>query len=199
MIRFSTSENYILEDERVLLRPLAENDFTYIVPFAENEPGLWKYSMISAAGEKGMKKYIENALSQRLSGIEYPFIVFDKKLNAYSGSTRFYDIQMTNRSLQLGYTWYGKKFQGTGLNVHCKFLLLSFAFEKAEMLRVEFRADARNARSIAAMKKIGCIEEGMIRQHMPLEDGTRRDSIILSILKNEWENRVKENLKSLLE
>ena len=199
MILFSTAENYILEDERVLLRPLSVKDFTHLLPFAENEAGLWKHSMVSAAGEEGMKKYIEKALSQRLSGIEYPFIVFDKRLNAYAGSTRFYDIQMANQSLQLGYTWYGKKFQGTGLNVQCKFLLLSFAFESTGMWRVEFRADARNARSIAAMKKIGCKEEGVLRQHMPLDDGTRRDSIILSILKNEWENGVKEILKNLLE
>ncbi|MEO8116577.1 MAG: GNAT family protein [Bacteroidota bacterium] len=189
---------YILEDERVLLKPYSENDFTHLLPFAEEEKGLWKYSMVSAAGEDGLRKYFEKALSARISGIEYPFIVFDKKFQQYAGSTRFYDIQIANQSSQLGYTWYGKKFQGSGLNVHCKYLLLSFAFENAGMFRVEFRADARNERSIAAMKKIGCVEEGILRQHMPLEDGTRRDSIILSILKTDWENSVKENLKNLL-
>ncbi len=198
MISFSTMNEYILEDERVLLKPLSENDFNLLLPFAKEEPGLWKYSMVSAAGEDGLKKYLEKALLERVSGSEYPFIVFDKKLGEYAGSTRFYDIQITNQALQLGYTWYGKKFQGSGLNVHCKYLLLSFAFEKAGMLRLEFRADARNERSIAAMKKIGCVEEGILRQHTPLDDGTRRDSIILSILKTEWENGVKEKLKNLL-
>ncbi|HVV56554.1 MAG TPA: GNAT family protein, partial [Mucilaginibacter sp.] len=108
--------------------------------------------------------------------------------------TRFYDIQIQNQMLQLGYTWYGGKFRGTGLNKHCKFLLLQFAFEELDMHRVEFRADVRNERSIAAMKSIGCKPEGSIRSHMWLDDGTRRDSIVLSILKAEWEGGVKENL-----
>jgi RimJ/RimL family protein N-acetyltransferase len=94
----------------------------------------------------------------------------------------------------LGYTWYGEKFRGTGLNKHCKFLMLRFAFETLDAIRVEFRADARNERSIAAMKSIGCIPEGILRSNMPLYGGGRRDSIVLSILKNEWESGVKENL-----
>jgi len=96
--------------------------------------------------------------------------------------------------VQLGYTWYGEKFRGTGLNKHCKFLMLQFAFETMGALRVEFRADARNERSIAAMKSLGCVPEGILRSNMPLQDGGRRDSIILSILKDEWDNGVKENL-----
>lgn len=100
--------------------------------------------------------------------------------------------------MQLGYTWYGKDFQGTGLNKQCKFLLLEFAFEKLGMERVEFRADNNNARSIAAMKSIGCTVEGVLRSHMPDSFGGRRDSIVLSILKKEWENGVRDKLKSKL-
>lgn len=198
MVAFSTTVDFVLEDDRVLLRPLSENDYLHLLPFAKEEMDLWKYSMVSAAGEEGLQKYLQKALAARVSGDEYPFIVFDKKFQNYAGSTRFYDIQTANNAIQLGYTWYGKKFQGSGLNVHCKYLLLSFAFENVGMFRVEFRADARNQRSIAAMKKIGCSVEGIIRQHMQLEDGTRRDSIILSILKTEWENGGKEKLKALL-
>ena len=115
-----------------------------------------------------------------------------------AGSTRFYDIQPQNNMLQLGYTWYGEKFRGTGLNKHCKYLLLQLAFEQLDMYRVEFRADARNERSIAAMKSIGCKPEGILRSHLWLEDGSRRDSIVLSILKDEWESSVKENLRKKL-
>ncbi|WP_232335693.1 GNAT family N-acetyltransferase [Mucilaginibacter arboris] len=94
----------------------------------------------------------------------------------------------------MGYTWYGKAFQGTGLNKHCKFLLLQFAFEKIGVERVEFRADNNNKRSIAAMQSIGCTVEGVLRSHAPTHDGKRRDSIILSILKDEWFGTVKEAL-----
>lgn len=195
---YDSKTNYILEDERVKLRPLETDDIQYLLPYALNEPDTWFYSHRSARGENGMREYINSALANRAAGKEYAFIVFDKTTGEYAGSTRFYDIQPENDMLQLGYTWYGEKYRGTGLNKHCKLLLLQFAFETLGMLRVEFRADARNERSIAAMKSIGCTVEGILRSNMWLEDGGRRDSIVLSILKDEWENGVKENLRKRL-
>ena len=189
----------ILEDERVLLRPLEENDYKNLLPFALNERGLWYYSLVRADGEDGLRNYIDIALDEKAAGKEFPFIVFDKKTNEYAGSTRFYDINLPYKTIQLGYTWYGKKFQGTGVNKHCKFLLLQFAFEELLLERVEFRADARNERSIEAMKSIGCKVDGILRSNMPtIEGDKRRDSIVLSILKDEWCNGVKENLKRRL-
>ncbi|WPV01507.1 GNAT family protein [Mucilaginibacter sp. cycad4] len=145
-----------------------------------------------------MRAYIKAAANGRATGKEYPFIIFDKECGEYAGSTRFYDIQPAYQTLQLGYTWFGEKFRGSGLNKHCKFLLLQFAFDTLGMERVEFRADARNQRSIAAMKSIGCTVEGVLRNHTPLADGSRRDSIVLSILKDEWENKIRDDLKSRL-
>jgi N-acetyltransferase len=194
MIDFDFMEDYILENERVRLRPLTTTDFDNLLYFSLNEPELWKFSLVSGSGEAGLKKYIQLAIDARRVGNEYPFIVFDKLSNSYAGSTRFYDIQLLQKTLQLGYTWYGKEFQGNGLNKQCKFLLLSFAFEKMGMERVEFRADNLNKRSIAAMKSIGCIEEGVLRSNSIKQDGQRRDSIILSILKGEWEDGVKQRL-----
>ncbi|MEO6328647.1 MAG: GNAT family protein [Ginsengibacter sp.] len=195
---FNCAENYVLENELALLRPLKKEDFINLLPFALNEPGLWKYSLITAAGEEGLRHYIKLTLDERMEGKEYAFIVFDKRNNQYAGSTRFYDIQPDFKTLQLGYTWYGKNFQGTGLNKHCKYLLLSFAFERAGMERVEFRADNNNERSIAAMKSIGCKVDGTLRGNMPTREGGRRDSIVLSILKDEWFSEVKEKLKEKL-
>lgn len=195
---FNPEANYILEDIRVKLQPLTTGDLANLLPFAIAEPDTWNYSLISAAGEDGMKAYVQAALNGRAEGKEYPFIITDKNTGEYAGCTRFYDINPAYQSLQLGYTWYGEKFRGTGLNKHCKFLMLQFAFEQLNMLRVEFRADARNQRSIAAMKSIGCTVEGILRSNMPLADGTRRDSIVLSILKSEWEQDVKEKLKNRL-
>lgn len=192
---FDLSQKIILENERVLLRPLEKTDLDSLLPFAINEPEIWTYSLIPAGSEAGMKKYLGLAMEGKASGKEYPFIVFDKQQNACAGSTRFYDIQLSEKSLQLGYTWYGKKFQGTGLNKNCKYLLLEFAFEKMGMERVEFRADHNNERSIAAMKSIGCTVEGVLRSNTIKPDGSRRNSIVLSILKKEWEGSVKEKLK----
>jgi len=188
-------KEYILENERVLLRPLQESDVEHLLHFSLNEPELWTYSYQQADGEENLKRYIENALLCRKNKTEYPFIIFDKKTQQYAGSTRFYDIQIPHQSLEIGYTWYGKDFQRSGLNRHCKLLLLGFAFETLGAERVALRADNNNKRSIAAMKAIGCIEEGVLRSHLLLPNGNRRDSIILSILKEEWLNTVKEELK----
>jgi RimJ/RimL family protein N-acetyltransferase len=197
-VEFNCSEKYVLEDERVLLQPLEKEDEKNLLNFSLHEPELWKYSLISAEGEEGLLNYMNIALKAREEGKEYPFIVFDKKTNEYAGSTRFYDINLPFQTLQLGYTWYGKKFQGTGLNKHCKYLMLSFAFEDLNMERVEFRADANNARSIAAMKSLGCKVDGILRSNMPKGEGGRRDSIVLSIVKDEWFSDVKEVLRSKL-
>lgn len=195
MTTFPFTKPITLEDERVLLRPLRETDFEHLLPFSLNEPEIWKYGLLTAGGEENLRKYISTAITNRNDQKEYPFIVFDKKANSYAGSTRFYDIQQAYLTTQLGYTWYGKDFQRSGLNRHCKLLLLSFAFEDWGLERVEFRADNTNARSIAAMKAIGCVEEGVLRNHTPKADGTRRDAIVLSILKTEWFGGVKEQLQ----
>jgi RimJ/RimL family protein N-acetyltransferase len=193
-MQFNGNEKYILENDVVQLRPLETTDYDYLLPFALNEPELWIYSLTSAAGTQSLKAYIEQAISGRNSAKEYPFIVFDKRTNQYAGSTRFYDIQLNHQCLQLGYTWYGKQFQGSGLNKNCKYLLLQFAFESLGMERVEFRADANNGKSIAAMRSIGCTVEGVLRSNCATSSGKRRDSIVLSILKSEWETELKDSL-----
>ncbi|NCI51112.1 GNAT family N-acetyltransferase [Sediminibacterium roseum] len=196
--QFDPSAEYVLEDDCVLLRPLTEEDCNNLLLFSLNEPEIWKFSLVRVAGEENLRNYIRTALQGRKDAKEYPFIVFDKRTQEFAGSTRFYDIQLSQKTLQLGYTWYGKKFQGTGLNKHCKYLLLQFAFEQGGFERVEFRADNNNQRSIAAMKSIGCTVEGVLRSNTIKADGGRRDSIVLSILKDEWEGGVKERLYARL-
>ncbi|GHC62976.1 GNAT family N-acetyltransferase [Ulvibacter litoralis] len=187
------SKDYVLENDVVLLRPLATTDFKHLSSFSIHEPQLWKYSLVQASGLENLKKYIALALQAREDKTSYPFIVFDKRTQKYAGSTRFYDYQPHHNTVQLGYTWYGSEFHGTGLNKNCKFLLLQFAFETLKVERVEFRADATNQRSIAAMKSIGCTVEGILRKNCASLTG-RRDSIILSILQNEWFQTAKTSL-----
>jgi N-acetyltransferase len=195
MIKDIFEHQPILEDERVLLRAIREDDFDNLLPFSLNEPEIWFYGLVTAAGKDNLRKYIDTAVKNLNDMKEYPFIVFDKQEKKYAGSTRFYDIQQPWLTSQLGYTWYGKDFQRSGLNRHCKLLLLTYVFEEWGMERLEFRADANNTKSIAAMKAIGCVEEGILRNNMPTAAGGRRDSIILSILKTEWFDGVKELLK----
>ncbi|MBW3519470.1 GNAT family N-acetyltransferase [Flavobacterium sp. NKUCC04_CG] len=195
---FDFDKAIVLEDERVLLRPLAANDFDFLLPFSLNEPELWKHSPIGAAGYEGLKKYIDIALLSKQSKQAYPFIIWDKATQKYVGSTRYYDVKIINKSLLLGFTWYGSAFQATGINKHCKFLLLEYAFENMNMERVEFRADNTNLRSVAAMESIGCVKEGVLRSELLLPSGRRRDTVVLSILKDEWILSVKDKLKAKL-
>jgi RimJ/RimL family protein N-acetyltransferase len=183
---FDTRIDVILEDELVLLRPLVQADVANLASYVKDEPTLWKYALTPITTEQEFEQYMATAVEARQLKSAYPFIVFDKLQNKYVGSTRFYDIQLNNSTTQFGYTWYSESTWGTGLNEHCKFLLLQFAFETIGFERIEFRADNRNKRSIAAMQKIGCTVEGILRNHLPTGDGTRRDSIVLSMLKNEW-------------
>ena len=190
-------QDIILENDRALLRPLTGEDKKHLLPFSMNEPELWKYSITPGDGEENLDRYIELALEGRINKIQYPFIVYDKKFSEWAGSTRFYDFQLFHNTVQLGYTWYGSKYHGTGLNKHCKYLMLSYAFDIMGLDRVEFRADNNNARSIAAMKSLGCTVEGVLRSNCQGVEG-RRDSIILSILKNEWKGGIKDNLEKRL-
>ena len=107
----------VLEDERVLLRPIQESDYLHLLPFSLREPEIWKYAITNstAAGEENLKRYLTNTLTNRFDKKEYPFIILDKQANCYAGSTRFYDIQQSNLTAQIGYTWYGKQFQRTGI------------------------------------------------------------------------------------
>jgi len=191
---FDFNEEIILENDAVLLRSLKKSDFENLLPFSLQEPEIWTYSFQHAAGEDSLKRYIESALEGRKNKTQYPFIVYDKIQKKYAGSTRFHQIDFANESLHLGYTWYGKDFQGTGINKNCKLLLLIFAFEKMDIVRAEFRADNKNQKSIAAMKSIGCTVEGVLRKESLSPSGYRRDSIILSILKEEWEETIKQEL-----
>ena len=195
---FDFAEEIILENERVLLRPLQLSDSSLLAHYVNEEPDLWQYSLAAITNTKDLEKYIQAAIEARGNKSAYAFIVFDKLLDAYVGCTRFYDIQLNFQTTQIGYTWYSKKCWGTKLNENCKYLLLQFAFDQMGFERVEFRADNNNKRSIAAMQKIGCTVEGILRNHLPMPNGKRRDSIVLSILKEEWDASLKQALAAQL-
>lgn len=191
------NENITLENDKVILRPLVTEDYDALLHFSLNEPELWEFSLLAADGPENLKTYLDFAFKEKAQERSYPFLVIDKSTGKVAGSTRFYDYQKGHNTIQLGYTWYGSEFQQTGLNRNCKYLLLNYAFHELKLDRVEFRADNNNLRSITAMKKIGCVEEGVLRSNCA-SPTDRRDSIILSILRSEWMNEKQEKLKSLI-
>jgi RimJ/RimL family protein N-acetyltransferase len=97
-----------------------------------------------------------------------------------------YRPALTDRSLEIGGTWYGLDYQGTAVNPECKYLLLKHAFESLGCIRVQLKTDARNPRSQRAIEKLGAVREGTLRSHMITSDGYVRDSVFYSILDREW-------------
>lgn len=192
-------EDIILENDKVKLMPLANGMIEQLYGFSENEPEIWEFSLQSAAGKENMDDYFQAAFTAKELGTSVTFIVYDKRTKAFAGSTRFYDYKMAHQSVLLGYTWYGKAFRGTGLNAHCKYLLLEYAFEKLGLQRVEFRADNNNERSKKAMLKIGVTAEGILRSDCSTPDRKRRDSAVFSILASEWQTTVKQKIQLLMQ
>ena len=184
----------VLENQFVRLELLELSHLQYLNEYVA-ERDIWNFTTVEMQTEKDMENYIHIAIQHYNEKDQIPFIVFDKQKEKYVGSTRLYEIRPKNKVAKLGYTWYGKDVQGTKVNKSCKLLLLDYAFDILDFQRVEFNADIRNERSIAAMKSVGAKEEGVLRSHTLLPNGFRRDTIVLSILKDEWQNDLKIKLE----
>ena len=194
---FDFKKHIYLQDRRVKLEPLNWTHFELLLPVALANPELHKFSPLRYGSEESLKKYFENAFDQKNHGLRYPFAIFDYKTKAYAGSTSFGNIYNRDKRLEIGWTWIGREFQRTGLNRHCKYNLLQYAFEKLNFERVEFKTDDRNEQSKNAILAIGGKLEGILRNHTLMFDGLRRDTVYYSILKNEWGTIKKSIFKNL--
>jgi len=185
-MQFAFNNDTILENDFVLLRPIKASDTANLSYFTSQEKDLLQYSPAPVYTEALLRSYIEKAITERTKHSRYTFCVFDKKQQAYAGSTSFLNISEVNDRLEIGGTWYGKRFQRTGLNRNCKYLMLTYAFETLQAARVEFKTDERNTPSRRAIEKIGGKFEGILRSHTLMHDGFRRNTACYSILKQEW-------------
>ena len=194
MLDFDFSKDYILEDDFVRLSPLTIEHIEDLAGLSTDK-SIWTFFLEKGNGIKNLSSYVQAAIDNREKGTEYPFVVFDKTQNLYAGTTRLYNLISDLESMKLGHTWYGKAFQGTGLNKHCKYLLFEFAFERVGAIRIGFGVNAENIRSIKALESVGCSKEGVLRDFLPQINGVgRTDLILLSLLKDEWEESVKREL-----
>lgn len=177
----------LLEDARVLLRPYQTTDTASLRTIAMDEE-IWRYMIARISNESELETWMQTAISGYQLGTRYTFMVVDKATGKLAGSTSYGNISVPDKRLEIGWTWLSKDYRGTGLNRHCKFLLLRYAFEVLRMERVELKGDALNIRSRKAMLKIGATQEGILRSHTLMHDGRRRDTVYYSILRNEWEH-----------
>ena len=185
-MNFDFETDIEISNDRAHIRPLNMSYLEHLVPAATAHKDLLQYSPSPIFSEELLHKYVKQAMEDRVNHLRYAFVIWDKQKMEYAGSTSFLNIVNKDKRLEIGHTWIGKNFQGTGLNAKVKALLLNYAFKNLEFERVEFKTDERNATSRRALEKLGAIYEGALRSHMVMADGFRRTSVYYSILKNEW-------------
>lgn len=178
--------------QHIVLEPLIAAHHAEFFQITQDER-IWQYLPYSAIAD-GFEQWFVKALTKMASAEHVVYVVRRISDNQVIGSTRFYEIAAKHQSLKIGHTWYVPAAQGTVVNPEAKLLLLTQAFEDLNFNRVELMTDSRNAASRAAILKLGATQEGILRQHMILDNGYIRDSVVFSILKSEW-GGVKEKLQ----
>jgi RimJ/RimL family protein N-acetyltransferase len=187
-----------LEGKIVRLEPLSETHIPGLVNAGKDE-SIWKYMVYGdLSNPDRMTEWVSELLRYQSEGTDLPFTVLLQEKYKIVGATRFLEMHPNHRSLEIGGTWYTPEYQRTVVNAECKYLLLKYAFEEMNCIRVQFKADVRNEHSIHAIERLGAVREGILRNHYILKDGTFRDSVYFSILDREWpdiKKRLEERLK----
>jgi RimJ/RimL family protein N-acetyltransferase len=159
---------------------------------------MWTWMPFEVSDEAGMRDLVAAALAGRAAGTEFPFVTIDHVTGAVVGSSRYLALAPSQRRLEIGWTWITPASQRSAVNTEAKLLMLGYAFESLGCLRVEFKTDARNAASRAALLGIGATFEGVFRKHMLVRGGQRRDSAWYAITDDEWPD-VRVHLSERLE
>lgn len=181
----------------VMLKPLSEKDAGELT-IAGRDESIWRFMLYGTVNtEEKMRLWVADMLSRQSRGTDLPFAVIDLNTGKAIGATRYLEIRIKDRGLEIGGTWYQLEYQRTAVNTECKYLLLKHAFESLGCIRVQFKTDSRNERSQRAIERIGAVKEGILRNHMILGDGSIRHSVYYSIIDSEWPS-VKANLEDKL-
>jgi RimJ/RimL family protein N-acetyltransferase len=192
-----TLDSVALEGRGVRLEPLSETHHPGLCN-AGLDPELWRWIPYRVATREEMAAYIQAALQAQAAGTALPFATIERASGQVIGSTRFMNIDVPNRRVEIGSTWIARSRQRSFVNTEAKFLMLRHAFEFLGCIRVELKTDALNERSRKAILRIGAREEGILRKHMVTWTGRVRDTVYFSILDHEWP-RVKADLENKLE
>lgn len=184
-MRVTTPQPVVLERDGVRLEPLSTTHLDSLIA-AASDGELWNLWYTSVPAPDGAAAYIAAALKGQQDGHMLPWAVRDLQTGTIVGTTRYHDIVAAIDRVEIGYTWYAQRCQRTGLNTTCKLLLLEHAFETLRCAVVGLRTDNFNFRSQKAIEAIGAKKDGVLRHHQARADGTVRDTVLYSILKNEW-------------
>ncbi len=169
----------------VRLEPLKLAHLDALWTFGQ-DADLWKWTPYQIKTRDEMHTYVQAALDGQLLGTALPFVTIWQATHEIIGCTRFGNIDAPNHRVEIGWTWIDRRWQRTVVNTEAKFLMLQHAFEEWHCIRVELKTDALNARSRAAILRLGATQEGIFRHHMITESGRLRDTVYFSIIDDEW-------------
>ena len=190
-------EPVTLAGEHASLEPLGrEHEDALQRAAADGE--LWRLWYTTVAPPEKMAEYIATALDMRERLGAMPFVVREKPSGDIVGCTRYFNVDAINRRLEIGHTWYSRRVQRGPINTECKLLLLTHAFEKLQCIAVEFRTHWFNHASRTAIARLGAKQDGVLRNHQLSADGSKRDTVVFSIIDGEWP-AVKQHLRYQLE
>lgn len=189
--------NIQLENDRVLLVPF-DNERNEELKEIIFDKEIWKFMGMTVNNEQGFQNYIAKTIKDKNNRLCYPFLIIDKLNNKVAGCTRFGNVNAASKKCEIGWTWYGTEFQGTGLNKACKYELLKFGFESIGFKRIQFSADKENLRSQKAIEKLGAQKEGVFRNNYVAPSGESRTDVYYSIIKEEWESVKNEHFSEFL-
>ncbi len=189
-------EPVVLEGRHVKLDPMRVDHLPALCEVGLTD-GIWKWTNNIVNEAADIERYVRAALADRDQGIALPFVTIDRVSGKVVGSTRFGNIDRFNRKAEIGWTWIHPQWQRTAINSEAKLLMLTHAFEVWKCIRVELKTDSNNKQSQKAIKRLGAVKEGILRNHMITETGRYRDSVFFSITDAEWES-AKANLASKL-
>ena len=180
------------------LEPLEAHHEAGLYRAAQEDPETWRWIPYDAGDtSESFRRWFEDALTVSQTGAQAAFATLDARTGAPVGSTRYLALRPEHRGLEIGWTWFAPRTWGTGANTEAKLLMLEHAFERLGCVRVEFKTDARNERSRAALSALPAQFEGILRKHMLVRGGERRDSAYYSIIDDEWPE-VRSNLRRRL-
>lgn len=174
-----------LEGSYVRLEPLSMSHRSTLCQ-ALADGALWLSDVTLIPEPDAIDAWLNEAFTAREQGGELPFAIVWKSTGEVVGTSRYDHIDVRHRKLEIGRTWIGESWQRTAVNSEAKYLLLRHAFEELKCLRIQFVTDVANEKSFHALTRIGARVEGILRNHMIMRGGRRRDSYILSIIDSEW-------------
>jgi RimJ/RimL family protein N-acetyltransferase len=190
-------EPVTLKGEHATLEPL-DAGHEPALRAAAADGDLWRLWYTSVAPPDQIGDYIARALDMRERLGAMPFVVRQNATGDIVGCTRYFNVDAASRRLEIGHTWYSKRVQRTAINTECKLLLLTHAFEVLRCIAVEFRTHWFNQASRVAIERLGAKQDGVLRNHQLLPDGSKRDTVVYSIIDGEWP-AVRRHLKFLLD